>query len=251
MINPYLAIFILFINMWFMNTCLYAEASVNGAKPHGWHWYDASSPEEAEAEELDPLEQMQIENENIKRALYTARKNPTIENVKQYIEMQNTVTGEAKAFSNTWQEVLLENPKLNYSIKHPTNNYARMIEEDELRKKEDAAIHRLANMSGLFFFYRSTCPYCRAFAPTVKQFAAMYGITVIPITTDGVSLPEFPNSRIDQGQAELFGVKVEPALFIVNPYTNEKITLTYGLISLADLKSRIVELTAQHERDKK
>jgi conjugal transfer pilus assembly protein TraF len=248
MIKPYLIIFALFISVSFMNTWVYAEVSVESSKPHGWHWYDAPSQEETEDEPLDPLEQMQIENENIKRALYTARKNPTKENVKQYIEMQNSVTSEAKAFSKSWQEVLLENPQLNYAIKHPTNNTARMIEEDEMRKKEDVAIHRLAKISGLFFFYKSTCAYCRAFAPTVKQFAAMYGITVIPITTDGVSLPEFPNSRIDQGQAELFGVKVEPALFIVNPYTNEKITLTYGLISLADLKSRIVELAAQHER---
>jgi conjugal transfer pilus assembly protein TraF len=249
MIKPYLIIFILFVSVSFMNTGVYAEVSVESSKPQGWHWYDAPAQEETEDEPLDPLEQMQIENENIKRALYTARKNPTKENVKQYIEMQNSVTREAKAFSKSWQEVLLENPQLNYAIKHPTNNTARMIEEDEMRKKEEATIHRLAKISGLFFFYKSTCAYCRAFAPTVKQFAAMYGITVIPITTDGVSLPEFPNSRIDQGQAELFGVKVEPALFIVNPYTHEKITLTYGLISLADLKSRIVELAAQHERD--
>lgn len=240
--------FVLFLGMGFINFAVYAETPIEPSKPQGWHWYDAPSKDEAEEDPVDPLEQMQIENENIKRALYTARKNPTKENVKQYIEMQNNVTKEAKAFSTTWQEVLLENPQLNYAIKHPTNNYARMIEEDEMRKREEAAIHRLAKISGLFFFYRSTCAYCRAFAPTVKQFAAMYGITVIPITTDGVSLPEFPNSHIDQGQAELFGVKVEPALFIVNPYTNEKITLTNGLISLADLKSRIVELAAQRER---
>ena len=154
-----------------MNTWVYAEVSVESSKPHGWHWYDAPAQEETEDEPLDPLEQMQIENENIKRTLYTARKNPTKENVKKYIEMQNSVTSEAKAFSKSWQEVLLENPQLNFAIKHPTNNTARMIEEDEMRKKEEAAIHRLAKISGLFFFYKSTCAYCRAFAPTVKQFA--------------------------------------------------------------------------------
>ncbi len=229
----------------FFNGIAYANQVEN--KPHGWHWYDDQSKQvEENYETVDPLEAMEIENQTIKRALYTARKNPTKENVKQYIQMQNKVTGEAKSFSQVWQSVLLENPELNYAIKHPTNNYARMIEEDELHKKEDAAIHQLAKVSGLFFFYRSTCPYCRAFAPTVKQFAEMYGIKVVPITTDGISLPEFPDSRINQGQAEAFDVKVEPALFVVNPYTKEKITITYGLISFTDLKRRVLDLAMQY-----
>ena len=224
-----------------------ARADIDPTNPTGWHW-QASHETEEEEDESDPLLNLQIENEAMKRALYVARKHPTKDNVKQYIEMQNKVTLEAHDFSDTWKQVLLENPILNYAIKHPTNNYARMIEEDEIHKKEEAAIHALASTSGLFFFYRSTCAYCRAFAPTVKQFADTYGIKVIAITTDGIPLSQFPDSRMNQGQAENFGIKVEPALFIVNPRTDEKIPVAYGLISLADLKRNFPGCRAMQDR---
>lgn len=249
--NPLiLFVFIILVSLIITNS--YANDHYFDSKPQGWHWYENPVDQKNDDEEFtDPLDQMNAENKAMLRALYTARKNPTKENVKNYIAMQNTTTGEARKFSHVWEAVLLENPELNYAIKHPTNNYARMVEEDGLRKKEEDAIHALAQVSGLFFFYRSTCPYCRAFAPTVKQFADQYGIKVIPITTDGIALPEFPNSRINQGQAEAFQVRVEPALFAVNPYTHKAIPITYGLISIADLKRRILDLATQFDGDVK
>ncbi len=77
------------------------------------------------------------------------------------------------------------------------------------KQEENNAIRQLAQHSGLFFFYRSTCPYCQRFAPIVRDFSERYGITVIPISTDGYALPSFPNSRVDTGQAEKFHVTVE------------------------------------------
>ncbi len=77
----------------------------------------------------------------------------------------------------------------------------------------------------------------------------MYGIKVIPITTDGISLPEFPNSFTNQGQAQKFHVTVEPSLFAVNPYTNKAFPITYGLISLTDLKKRILDIATHFDGD--
>jgi conjugal transfer pilus assembly protein TraF len=239
------------IFIYIMTSLTYANYHYYDSEPRGWHWYDNPTPtyDDEDEETPDPLDAMNAENKAILRALYTARKYPTKENVKNYIAMQHAVMGEARKFSHVWEAVLIENPELNYAIKHPTNNYARMIEEDELRKKEEAAIQQLAKVSGLFFFYRSTCPYCRAFAPTLKQFAEQYGIKVVPITTDGISLPQFPDSRLNQGQAEAFGVKAEPALFAVNPYTQKAFPITYGLISFADLKRRILDIATQFDGD--
>ncbi|MBX3709464.1 MAG: type-F conjugative transfer system pilin assembly protein TraF [Gammaproteobacteria bacterium] len=210
----------------------------------GWHWYDdpKNNNEDDEVEASDPVVQMDAVRSTIKRALDQAVLYPTKENIKNYKIVQDQLSRQAEKFSNKWKEVLLENPELDYSLIHPTNNAGRMIESDQNHAKEDTAIKQLASTSGLFFFYHSTCPYCRSFAPIVKQFAESYGIKVIPITTDGISLPEFPNSYINQGQAQRFGVRVEPALFAVNPYTERAFPITYGLISLSDLKRKVYEI---------
>ena len=125
------------------------------------------------------------------------------------------------------------------------------VEYDQQKLTEDAVIRELAKKSGLFFFYRSTCPYCQRFAPIVKAFAESYGLTIIPITTDGIALPEFPDSHPDQGQAEKFHVTVEPALFSVNPYTHQAIPIAYGLVSEAELKKHLLAIATRYEGDVK
>ena len=99
--------------------------------------------------------------------------------------------------------MLLNYPELDFSLRHPTNNLAKQIDLDSARQQENAAIQQFSQHNGLFFFYRSTCPYCQRFAPILKDFSSRYGLSVVPITTDGISLPEFPNSHSDQGQAAL------------------------------------------------
>lgn len=212
----------------------------------GWHWYEKVPDKEAQNEEdNNPVSQMDTIRSTVKQALDKAILNPTPENVKNYIALQNDVAERSARFSKQWQEALLENPKLDYSLVHPTNSMARQIEVDQESQKENDAIKQLAQESGLFFFYKSTCPYCRGFAPILKRFAEQHGITVIPITTNGISLPEFPDSYTDQGQAVTFEVKVEPSLFIVNPYTKKAIPVGYGLMSETDLRKRILDIAKQ------
>jgi conjugal transfer pilus assembly protein TraF len=216
----------------------------------GWHWYDDPKKQQDEDEDNDPVAHMDMVRAAVKRSLDQAVSKPTIENIRAYKIIQDQLSSQAEKFSNVWEEMKLENPELDYSLIHPTNNAGRMIESDQMHEKEDQAIKQLASTSGLFFFYHSTCPYCRAFAPIVKQFGETYGIHIIPITTDGISLPEFLNSHINQGQAERFGVRVEPALFAVNPYTEKAYPITYGLKSMADLKKIVLQVATRFGADK-
>ncbi len=215
----------------------------------GWHWYEdpvtEEEPDKTPAAPSDPIERMNAVKATIQRALNKAVIEPTHDNVKAYLNLQNQLMAQSGKFSNIWKEILLENPSLDYSLIHPTNNIARQVESDQENLKEEAAIHALGKESGLFFFYRSSCPYCKQFAPIVKRFAERFSIPVIPITTDGISLPEFPNSYINQGQTETFHVTVEPSLFAVNPYTHQVYPVSYGLMSEADLKKRILDIATR------
>jgi conjugal transfer pilus assembly protein TraF len=185
----------------------------------------------------------------VKTLLNKAILSPTKSNVKNYIEVQNAVSANASKFSHTWQSVIMENPELDYTLVHPTNNTALQVEYDEATQQENSVIKQLAKQSGLVFFYRSSCPYCRKFAPVLKSFADKYGVTILPVTTDGISLPEFPKSYIDNGQAERFHATVEPAVFAVNPYTHKAIPVSYGLVSETELKNRIMKIATHFYGD--
>jgi thiol-disulfide isomerase/thioredoxin len=43
----------------------------------------------------------------------------------------------------------------------------------------------IAREHGLIFFFRSDCPYCHQYAPTLKLLSEMYGIEVLGVSIDG------------------------------------------------------------------
>lgn len=231
-----------------------AHAQFYDGHSEGWHWYENPKEETKEIEESkgikksevisnDPIEQMKALRITLERSLNKAILYPTDTNVKNYISLQNRLGNQASLFSDVWQRVLLENPDLNYSLIHPTNNLAKQVDLDLQHKKEEVAIEKLAKEGGLFFFYSSSCAYCRKFAPILKNFSKNYNISILPITLDGGFLPEFPNSKIDKGQAAKFNVTVEPSLFAVNPYTGKAYPVSQGLISEYDLRKRILDIS--------
>jgi len=225
----------------------------------GWHWYD--DPQEAKKEEVkapvvtqskdDAIEKVNTIRKNIKRALDTAILDPTPQNIQQYITMQNEMSERASQFANMWEKVLLSHPELNYSITHPTNQVGIQAYQNEESKKKDAAIAQFKKQYGLFFFYKSTCPYCKRFAPILANFVARHGLTLVPITMDGKFLPEFPNTRNNTGQAEKFHVSMTPALFAVNPYNQKAFPVAYGLTSETELRDNIYKIMTQYQGARK
>lgn len=211
----------------------------------GWAWYQEAEvlPDPVQPRSFlpaDPIQAMEALQKQVKQTLDLAILNPTTEHVKNYIALQNQLSERAGRFTQVWRTVLLNFPELDYSLQHPTNTIAKQIYLDKTHQQEDAAIQKLAQHSGLFFFYRSTCPYCQRFAPIIRNFSERYGISIVPITTDGISLPEFPNSQQDRGQAAFLKVTVEPALFTVDPVRHRIIPVSYGLLSEDELRERFL-----------
>jgi len=157
--------------------------------------------------------------------------------------IENQLSTRANQFADVREKILLLHPELNYSLLHPTNNMALQVYQEKESDKKERAIFNFAKHQGLFFFYRSTCPYCKRFAPILKNFSDHYHISVIPITTDGISLPEFPYSKQDKGQAKKFNVTVEPSLFAVDPYTQKAYPVSYGLMSETELRDAIYKIS--------
>ncbi len=219
----------------------------------GWYWFDdplqtqRKNSTEQPKKESDPTKMVEYSRKILKESLDKAIIDPTPENVERYIALQNQMSERANKFANTWQQVILNHPELNYSISHPTNNVALQVYHENESKEKDVALDQFAEHSGLFFFYRSTCPYCQQFAPILKRFAEAHHIVVIPITMDGISLPEFPESKQDSGQAEKFHVTVEPSLYAVDPLTQRAYPVAFGLTSETELQNNIYNIMTHYQ----
>lgn len=219
----------------------------------GWYWFDdpvqtqRKNNTEQTQKESDATKRVEDSRKILKESLDKAIIDPTPENVERYIALQNQMSERANKFANTWQQVILNHPELNYSISHPTNNVALQVYHENESKEKDVALDQFAQHSGLFFFYRSTCPYCQRFAPILKHFAEAHHIVVIPITMDGISLPEFPDSKQDSGQAEKFHVTVEPSLYAVDPLTQKAYPIAFGLTSETELQNNIYNIMTHYQ----
>ena len=101
----------------------------------------------------------------------------------------------------------------------------------------------LAKQHGIIFFFRSDCPYCHQYAPTLKLLSEMYGIEVLGVSIDGGGLPEFPNPSDGRAVAQQSGIEKVPATFIASKKTGEKATIGFGVMSLQEVVDRIWTLT--------
>lgn len=219
----------------------------------GWHWYQSRiiSPKAqptptlnaTSSPSLSPSQILQRLRQRLKIALDRAIVYPTPQHIAAYLTLQNQLNAQAHRFAQVWQTTLLHYPELNYSLRHPTHPLAKEALGEQQRPLEDQQLRTMAGRYGLMFFYHSTCPYCQRFAPIVKRLGERYGMSVLAITTDQTDLPEFPDSRRDQGQAAKLGITVEPALLAFDTQTQQFIPVGFGLLSEEELRTRLLSIS--------
>ena len=222
----------------------------------GWHFYEAPLPEERErpappnnaapsaasAESLRAPEL--VEFERLQKALEDYRDiaimRPTEANVRRYMVLESQVVARASYFADVAQRVAWATPALDPTLQgRPVNAKAlELFEQTELADRS-RAIAELGRDHVLFFFYRSDCPYCHAFAPTLEAFQARHGIQVVAISIDGGPMPGFPNARPDNGIATTLKVTQVPAVFLAQPFTGRITPIGFGVLSESQLLERI------------
>lgn len=98
----------------------------------------------------------------------------------------------------------------------------------------------------LVVFFSSTCPHCKRFMPTLKQFTHDYHFKVYDYTLDGSGLPSYPNPLPPDQQTihDFFGNDpIEyPALFIVKKSNLTGIPVSVGEMPYAILKDRLLQV---------
>lgn len=218
----------------------------------GWHWYPSPKKESndqresIEDKDTDAMERIKLIQEELERRKAQAVLDPTEKNILNYLTYQREkVLDKASTFSDQFRRVIWAHPEMDYTLERPTNTLAKKVWLEQRQNQETEAIKILGKQYGLFFFFRSDCPYCHRFAPVLKAFAEAHGLTVMPVSLDGGGLPEYPAPQSNQGQFErLVGSKaVVPALVAVNPTTHQVVPLSFGLVTQEELLKRVYVLT--------
>lgn len=195
-----------------------------------------------EDEALDRLQAWKKDLE-AKRALSVVE--PTPENIRAYMEAQRKLLDTAALYSDIWRRLIWQNPDLNYELKRPVNNAGIDTYNKDRQKRELQTIADLKKEWGIFFFFRSDCPYCHKMAPTLKMLSDTYGITIFPVSMDGQGLPPFyPSPQVDNGMASMLGVTTVPTMILGNVKDKRMIPIGSGVVAMTDLIERIYILTS-------
>lgn len=214
----------------------------------GWFWYrDPPAPAPRSAppvhrppRELAEFDAMQKRLEDLKRV---AVMNPTDANLTAYMRYQRMVMDKSERFAERWQRLVWSMPDLDYGLTgRPTNALAIHVFDEEQQERQADAIRRLAATHGLLFILRGDCPHCHRFAPILKRFEEEFGFTVLAISMDGGTLPEYPNARPDNGMAARLNATAVPALYLTEPATREIRPVGFGVMSMTELVERIATL---------
>ncbi len=236
-------------------------------RERGWFWYDDPLPERNEgpkpksnavpttstptaprkASELVEFEALQKRVEDLRNIAII---NPSEQNIRNYLDIQNFVIEKASTFADVAQRVIWATPELDPTVTgRPVNAKALEVFDREQAGARTNTVAQLSQTHALFFFFRSDCPYCHQFAPLLRDFEAKFGLKIVPISVDGGGLPEFRNPRVDNGIARTLDVRQVPALFLAEPRGGKITPIGYGVLSESELLERIYVVT-QPDADK-
>lgn len=246
-----------------------APASAQDARPpfwseawRGWHFYE--DPEAPEAMLPPPRRQPSsppdarpnkpkrpselAEFDRLQATLEDARKvaivKPSEENVRRYMELEAEVVARASAFADVAQRVAWSSPHLDPSLQgRPVNARALEVFEQQTLADRSRVVAELGRDHVLLFFFRSDCPYCHAFAPTIVEFQSRHGIKVEAVSLDGGPMPGFAGARRDNGIASALRVSQVPAVYLAQPFTGTITPIGFGVLSEAQLLERIVAVS--------
>ena len=191
---------------------------------------------------VDPLASLEMLQKAVETSKARAVLQPTNENLMNWIQVQNELLKKNTLFADNWQRLVWRNPEYDYNQVRPSNPVALKAYSESYKTDRREALRDIAKEYGLYFVIAESCPYCHEMAPYLKRFAETYGFTVITVSVDGGSVPEFPNAMYSPEFAEQLGVKITPAIILAKPSEGVIEPVSYGFISLKELETRIYRL---------
>ncbi len=237
----------------------------NNRHAEGWFWRDVDPvvPEAADKEKeevrpvlvdpntlyppmdeylTNPLATLEALQKQVEISKARAVLQPKEEHLMNWTKVQDELLKKNALFADNWQRLMWKNPEFDYNQVRPSNPVALKTYSQSYKIDLRDALREIAKEYGLYFVIAESCAYCHAMAPYLKRFAQLYGFTVITVSADGGSVPEFPDPMYSPEFVEQLGVKTTPAIILAKPSEGVIEPISYGFVSLQELESRIYRL---------
>ena len=186
--------------------------------------------------------------DNLPKYRMAAIDNPTKDNIELYLYLQKLAMDKAEQFALAHRKYAAQNPAVDETIQNPVSGIARKAVVAQIEEKKDQLITQIKERAGIYYFFRSDCPYCHKQNPMLDILKRMTGLSVLPISLDGLPSQDglLPDWRPDQGQAEYLQVTNTPTMYLVEPGGQVQL-LSVGVRALPELKQRILELALDNK----
>lgn len=229
---------LLIIPLWFSQL----SAGWHSRKAEGWAWYeDRKIAKKEEKEEYKSSSEMvQEKRRELEEKLANAMLNPTDENVLAYMHEQKKWIDKSAYFASIWSHLLLSHPELDQTVtERPISQYGLQFHKAQKLEERKQLIVSLAKDHGLLFFYEGKNPASLPVGEVVQEFSQKYGWEALNISVDGEIL-NLPNGKSDNGITTQMGIKVFPALVVVDPKKNTVTPVAFGLFSMNKIEENLV-----------
>lgn len=201
----------------------------------------APSPAPEPERPKDPLTHLSPEDQ-VRSAMHSLMYEPTLEKAEAFLRYQNWVFEQAETVAQLFQQVLLLHPELNPAVERgrPVSHKGNQLAEELLQTSENQAMETVKDRMGLLFFFRSTCPYCKAEYPIIQRLARQ-GFFVQSISLDAAPLPNMDDRDFipDTGMAEYFDISRVPTIVVVDPQRNVSAIVAVGYTTEDTILTRL------------
>lgn len=240
-----------------------------GEEVSGWSFYcepPAPEPEEIEEEKPAPMlapppAPMQEEEkypstakmmeframvEDIK---HKAVLDPTPENVLAYMEVNKLMADKAGEFTDVWQRVLFETPRLDANVDFPLAQAGIGVYQDQMRVIQEETFKKVAQTAGILFVFEddAKCGMCKKQGEVLKGIEKMHGISILAVSRDGGQNEHYPEAMIDNGRLEELGMSSDefpvPTMALVDPKTGQLEMIGSGILTADLLLERVYVIT--------
>ena len=170
---------------------------------------------------------------------------PTTENVIAYVRFQREQLDRSSTFADVWQRALWQTPDIDYTLQRPVSTVGKRAWLDNRSAERQAAMARLSQRYGIFYFYAQSCAACEIQSPILKSVGDSNRLSIVAVSMDGGPNRTFPGYVVDSGQRARMGLhdRATPALVLFDTVTKRAIPIGTGLMAADEIIDRIFVLT--------
>jgi len=168
--------------------------------------------------------------------------NPTLDNVKDFLYVQDYIQRRSLKVARVWQEAILTDQKLSPVGKFKTSPMDEQIIATEMKKDRELFFKKNQGKIGLYVFIKGDCPYCKQFLRVLQELYFKRKVIIRLASKDFCPKTIFECEVVPE-LFDKFSIYIVPTTMLIAQVGEDKYKykiIAVGLNSAADMENRIV-----------